>query len=384
MAVLNFVEIPHIDRLVINEKLIPKGIFFSDHLKFQPLLDYFVKNYPTPKPLHRFLIVIRDEYSKIDILHNKNFRLVMTVKPKRWEDPIPIGDIIIFNADVQEFTTIETEGINISDGDMFIGYISFSDINLSSVFFDFKKEHSNKSLNVFLSRSVRKYQRVLFQNAYHAAKLYNKSSDLKPINFKILRGWFPFKRILGKEFEELYDRIIKFQPAKTNLYYLPIIEAFNHERFEDILKDWRKIDIFPYETLEKGVTHYLNGDTLSSIRVLIPDIEGIVRNTLRDKFQSLKQSDIPQIIARHSMIDATHNRENLLFINAFRSYLEKIWFVSFSGSTPSYNISRPTVSHGNAYHREYTLEKALQLILTIDQLSFIYSHRTQTLDAEKP
>ena len=382
MAVLDLIELPLINRLVINEKLIPKGILFSDHLKFQPLLDYFIKNYPTPKPLDRFLIIIRDGNFNVDILHNKNLPLIMTVRPKRWKDPIPIGDIITFNADVQEFITIETKGINISDGDMFIGYISFSDINLSSVFFDLSKERSNKNLNVFLSRSVRKYQRVLFQNAYYAAKLYNKSSDLKPINFKTLQGWFPFKRILGKEFEELYDGIIKFQHEKTRLSHLPIIETFNQERFEDILEDWHKIDIFPYETLKMGVTHYLNGDALSSIRVLIPDIEGIVRNTLPDKFQSLKQSDIPQIIARHSITDAIHNRENLLFINAFRSYLEKIWFVSFSSSNPSYNISRHTVSHGNAHHREYMLEKALQLILTIDQLSFIYSRSTQILDTE--
>ena len=135
MAVLNFIELPHINRLVINEKLIPKGILFSDHLKFQSLLDYFVKNYPTPKPLHRFLIIIRDEYCNVDILHNKNFPLMMKVRPKKWKDPIPIGDIITFNADVQEFTTIETKGINISDGDMFIGYISFPDTNISSVFF---------------------------------------------------------------------------------------------------------------------------------------------------------------------------------------------------------------------------------------------------------
>ena len=215
MAVLDLIELPLINRLVINEKLIPKGILFSDHLKFQPFLDYFVKNYPTPKPLNRFLIIIRDGNWNVDILHNKNFPLIMVVKPKRWEDPIPIGDIITFNADVQKFITIETKGINISDGDMFIGYISFSDINLSSVFFDFSKEHSNKNLNVFLSRSMRKYQRVLFQNAYYAAKLYNKSSDLKPINFKTLHGWFPFKRILGKEFEELYDSIIKFQHEKN-------------------------------------------------------------------------------------------------------------------------------------------------------------------------
>ena len=131
MAVLDLIELPLINRLVINEKLIPKGILFSDHLKFQPFLDYFVKNYPTPKPLNRFLIIIRDGNWNVDILHNKNFPLIMVVKPKRWEDPIPIGDIITFNADVQKFITIETKGINISDGDMFIGYISFSSPNPS-------------------------------------------------------------------------------------------------------------------------------------------------------------------------------------------------------------------------------------------------------------
>ncbi len=373
MTALNFIKIPNINRIVINQKLIPKGILFSDQPKFQPLLDYFLENYPIPKPLSRFLIIIRDKHKEIDILYKENFPLLMKIKPKRWKDPIPIGDIITFNADVQEFITIETERINISDNDMFIGYISFSDINLRSIFFDFNKQHSNKSLNVFLSRSTRKYQRIIFQNAYYAAKLYNKPPDSKGMNFEILQGWFPFKRILGKEFEELYDRITKFQPTKTNLYQLPIIEAFNPERLKDILEDWRKIDIFPYETLEKGVNHYLNGDALSSIRVLIPDIEGIVRNTLPDKFKSLKQSDIPQMITEHSRTNATYNRENLLFIDAFHSYLKKVWFASFSTSTR--NISRPTVSHGNAEYKEYKLEKALQLILTIDQLNFIYSNK---------
>ena len=240
----HIVKFPLKDRLTINGKIIPKGILFSDNLAFKSVLHCFASNYPIPNPLQRFLIIIRDN-NTADILHNKNFSLTMKIRPKKRKIPIPIGDIITFNADVQEFTSIEAEGINISGSDMFIGYISFPDININSIFFDFSKKSPNKSIDIFLSRTARKYQRVLFQNAYYAAKLYNKSSNSKLINFKILRGWFPFKRILGKEFEELYDRIIKFQPAKTNLCHLPIIEAFNDERFEDILEDWHKIDNFP-------------------------------------------------------------------------------------------------------------------------------------------
>ena len=82
MAVLDLIELPLIDRIVINEKLIPKGILFSDHQKFQPLLDYFVKNYPTPKPLNRFLIIIRDGNWNVDILHNKNFEVLPFIQTK--------------------------------------------------------------------------------------------------------------------------------------------------------------------------------------------------------------------------------------------------------------------------------------------------------------
>ena len=194
----------------------------------------------------------------------------------------------------------------------------------------------------------------------------------------MLRGWFPFQRILGEEFENLYNDINKSLNENLNLPHLQIINAFDNHRLNEMLSDWSEVEVLPHKQLETGLKHYQDQDPFSSMHVLIPYIEGIVRKTLNNGLESIDQPKIREKISEDLKGILHTTEDNMLYINAFIFYLKHIWHSSFSNSNNElFNellspINRNTVSHGVNMYEEFTMEKALQLILTIDQLSYIY------------
>ena len=137
-----------------------------------------------------------------------------------------------------------------------------------------------------------------------------------------------------------------------------------------------RLKFYHTNNLKHGLKHYQNQDPLSSIHVLIPYMEGIVRKTLNNGLESIDQPTIREKISEDLKGILHTTEDNTLDINAFKSYLKHIWHSSFSNSNNELLvalINRSTVSHGISFkYEEYTMEKALQLILTIDQLGYIY------------
>ena len=306
------------------------------------------------------------------------------------------GDIIAFHKEIRNFHSIDfnpdqKDKIPLSNEDTFIGYISLTNflIDVNGVlFFDFSGENAWESIENYFSKIPQKIQNCIFKKAYELCQIYTdydtllskkvktshdeqKISNIE-IRLDMLRGWFPFQRILGEEFEDLYSDIIKFPNDNLNLSYLQIINAFDNHRLNEILADWKEIEVLPYKHLKIGLKHYQNQDPFNSIHVLTPCLEGIVRNTLNDRLESMPHSEIREKISEDLKGILHTTEDNTLYIDAFKSYLETTWYSSFSNNRLFYPITRHTVSHGVSKYEEYTMEKALQLILTIDQLSYIY------------
>ena len=384
-----------ISEVSIGKTKINKGIYYSDHPHYQDILHLFIQEYPFVKNAKKCLIIAHED-NTADILANEEFSIVMRGQPKRQNKSK--GDMIAFHKELRNFHSIsfipdQKDKIPLSNEDTFIGYISLTnfliDIN-GVIFFDLSGENAWESIENYFLDIPQKIQNRIFKKAYELCRIYTQYDDIYEQKSKseednhrlaslagrldTLRGWFPFQRILGEEFENLYNDINKSLNENLNLPHLQIINAFDNHRLNEMLSDWSEVEVLPHKQLETGLKHYQNQDPFSSIHVLIPYIEGIVRKTLNNGLESIDQPTIREKISEDLKGILHTTEDNTLYIKAFKSYLKHIWHSSFSNS---YNellspINRNTVSHGINMYEEFTMEKALQLILTIDQLSYIY------------
>ena len=383
-----------ISEIRIGKTKINKGIYYSDHSHYQDILHHFIQEYPLLKNAKKWFLIMH-ESGVADILVNEGFSIVMSGQPKRHNKSK--GDFIAFHKELRNFHSIsftsdQKDKIPLSNEDTFIGYISLTnflidDIN-GVVFFDFSGENAWESIENYFLDIPQKIQNRIFKKAYELCRIYTQYNDISEQKSKseadnhrlaslagrldTLRGWFPFQRILGEEFENLYNDINKSLYENLNLPHLQIIKSFDNHRLNEMLADWNEVEVLPHKQLEIGLEHYQNQDPFSSIHVLIPYIEGIVRNTLDNRLKSMDSFAIRDKI-REDLKGILHTTEdNTLYINAFKSYLEYTWHPSFSNNKLFDRITRNTVSHGINRYEEFTMEKALQLILTIDQLGYIY------------
>ena len=384
---------PKINGFFIGKTEIKKGIYYSDSPYYQDILHHLIQAYSFLKNTNKWLL-ITPENGLADILVNERFPLVMSVQAKGQNKSE--GDMIAFHKEIRNFHSIDfnpdqKDRIPLSNEDTFIGYISLTNflIDINGVlFFDFSGENAWESIENYFSEIPQKIQNCIFKKAYELCHIYidyntllskkvETSHDKQKISniegrLDMLRGWFPFQRILGEEFENLYSGIIKSRNEDLYLPYLQIINAFDNRRLNEMLSDWKGVEVLPYKQLEIGLKHYQNQDPFNSIHVLTPYIEGIVRNTLGNRLESMDSFAIREKISEDLKGILHTTEDNTLYINAFKSYLKTTWHSSFSNNRLFYPITRNTVSHGISEYEECTMEKALQLILTIDQLSYIY------------
>ena len=382
-----------ISKLRIGKTEIKKGIYYSDHSHYQDILHGFIQEYLSLKNINKWLLIAHESDTG-DILVNEEFPIAMRGQPKRPNKSK--GDMIAFHKEFRNFHSIsftpdQKDKIPLSNEDTFIGYISLTnfliDIN-GVVFFDFSGENAWESIENYFFDIPQKIQNCIFKNAYELCRIYTQYDDISEQKSKseqdnhrlaylegrldTLRGWFPFQRILGEEFENLYNDINKSLYENLNLPHLQIINAFDNHRLNEMLSDWNEVEVLPHKQLEIGLEHYQNQDPFNSIHVLTPYIEGIVRNTLDNRLKSMNSFAIREKISEDLKGILHTTEDNTLYINAFKSYLKTTWHSKFSNNRLFYPITRNTVSHGISKYEEYTMEKALQLILTIDQLGYIY------------
>ena len=201
----------------------------------------------------------------------------------------------------------------LSNEEAFIGYISGSNfgVDIDTLFFDLTYSNALENIQNFFLEITEKVQSSIFKTAYEVCEIYAKYNELEKKEDRTeqdthilsslmgrldrLRGWFPFQRILGEEFDGLYNDISKSSNENFKLPYLPILNSFDNNKIDEMISDWKETKILPHKQLEIGLKHYQNQDSFSSIHVLTPYIEGIVRHTLDNKSKSMKQSEITKL-----------------------------------------------------------------------------------------
>jgi len=190
-------------------------------------------------------------------------------------------------------------------------------------------------------------------------------------------GWFPFVEIIGGDYQkicEFYQNKFDFDNKMKKL-----IDNFDQNRIERITKKWWKNKIFKNKQplIEAGIKAYLQNDEsgfINCIKTLSTEIEGIIRLHYLDETNRGRASFSDLIDYLISKGKAKSSSDYSLFLPLpFLKYLKDVFFANFNLEGGDVKLSRHSSSHGVAKPEDYKKIKALQTILTLDQVYFYLS-----------
>lgn len=199
-------------------------------------------------------------------------------------------------------------------------------------------------------------------------KLY-ASLDQEDLIKKIFdAGWFPFNEIVGGEFEDLAQAISNEFNVESKEKTL--IESFDEKRINKITEKWWRDPRFMSRKplLEEGVQAFCEGKYISCIKILITEIEGIMREQHIPKAEG-RQGVHTIISETMETVSEKLGADTLYFPSEFLNYIRISIFSNFDPSETATTATRHSVSHGKAPSTAYTSAKSLQTILTLDQIN---------------
>jgi hypothetical protein len=202
--------------------------------------------------------------------------------------------------------------------------------------------------------------------------LYDAMNEPIVFDNLLAAGWFPFVEIITAEFRELLEHCA----AGFNISEIEagIIAKFDDFRMQHILERWLNKPHFAtrMELLNAAIEAFRNREPIAVIKILLTEIEGV----LNDAHRSVYDGQGAKLKALLDFAEASAERKaggsnSLLFPKAFGRYLREHTFASFDPISESGTAaSRHAVGHGAASQDSYTMLRALQAILTLDQLAF--------------
>lgn len=201
--------------------------------------------------------------------------------------------------------------------------------------------------------------------------LYDTVGDSSAMEALVAAGWFPFVDIAGDEFHALassYRADIGVQAAEG-----AFADQFGPERIDRIRERWLAHPILGDRRLVLGAAldAFNRGDHVSAVKTALTEIEGILNDAHRRALgRGAKLGKLLEFVANAGVTRA-RSPDTLLFPQPFRDFLTKHTFAQSDARQPrGVAGSRHSVGHGSAGDEAYTRIKALQAILTVDQLVF--------------
>ncbi|WP_454762273.1 hypothetical protein [Caulobacter segnis] len=199
-------------------------------------------------------------------------------------------------------------------------------------------------------------------------QLYETVSDASALASIIGKGWFAFNELLGAEFDALQRAIVddfNLGPVEQNL-----LSKFDAGRLSPLIERWWKNPLYASrrKVLDEGVQLFLEGRYISSIKTLLTEIEGILREQHVPRAPGRQGIEKVLSVAFEEVI-AFAGADSIYFPEQFVTYLRTSVFAHFDPDQPSSDATRNTVSHGCATTQAYTGVRALQTILVLDQIN---------------
>ncbi|MFC6351761.1 MULTISPECIES: hypothetical protein [Stenotrophomonas] len=202
--------------------------------------------------------------------------------------------------------------------------------------------------------------------------LYQVVSNPAVFDALVAAGWFPFVEIITSEFRDLAQQaeagfdLAEIEPK--------LIAAFDADRLGHLLKRWAAKPHFAAREalLREAVEAFTGQKPISVIKIILTEIEGILNDAHKATHdgQGAKIRDL-LAFAQASAEQRTGGPDTLFLPAAFGRYLAAHTFANFDPMAGTGMAgSRHAVGHGAAAQDSYTMTRALQVILTLDQLAF--------------
>lgn len=307
--------------------------------------------------LNQVLITIRGNTANI----YKDYPMMMKIVCK---EKVSAGRFI-FRNQVLDVTHVKFKDsvyeIDIRDGDKLI-WLFRNGWNFG-LYFDFSEKLLLNELGKNLGWCYRQLE-------YHSA--FSLLSDNDNFNLLLGRGWFPFIQILGEQFDVLMNRITK--EGEIEIAESTIIDFFSEDKIEEFTCNWWENKIFSEKKniIMAGVAAYhgnSKSDIINCIKNISSEIEGIIRLDYHRKYG--KKPSFKELKSHvENRGSSKFNLDSLGFPRQFYQYLNDVFFRNFDLEKEDVRLSRHSTLHGVATQEEYTKARALQLILTLDQIYF--------------
>lgn len=252
--------------------------------------------------------------------------------------------------------------LDIEDGDKFIWLFR---INWKfGLYFDFSRKLEVKNLSVELADCYRHLQYL---------DMYSFLENEKRVKELLDEGWFPFIQLIGSRFQNLMNY---FEEEKKYAFQVErILEYFDREEIIALTSNWWGNSIFieKREILEAGIEAYFQGTKsgyINAIKTISTEIEGVIRVAfIKDFGKKPSTKEIQQYIIALGEKKFS-GVGSLGFPKLFYSYLNESVFKAFDEKAGEIPSSRHSFAHGVAKFENYTQIRALQLLLTLDQIYF--------------
>lgn len=202
--------------------------------------------------------------------------------------------------------------------------------------------------------------------------LYETVTDPKIFEPLLAAGWFPFVEIITTEFRDLARHVESgFELAEIEA---KIIAAFDAARLDHLFERWASKPHFAAKAalLKEAIEAFATKKPASVIKIVLTEIEGVLNDAYKAS-HSGHGAKLKELLAfaQASAEKRAGGPNTLFFPDAFGRYLAAHTFANFDPVAQTGTAgSRHAVGHGAAAQESYTMTRALQAILTLDQLAF--------------
>jgi hypothetical protein len=187
----------------------------------------------------------------------------------------------------------------------------------------------------------------------------------------VAAGWFPFLELGSGEIRTLLSTIEADFPLNEEEQKL--IAAFDEARIERMYARWlERTQLKEREAiLRPAIDAFKNSEPVAVIKIILSEIEGVMSDTYFRVYgeRPYRSKKLPDF-----MIELAEKRaggkDTLFFPVEFGTYLKDYTYADFKAGEKGHAGSRHAVSHGAVTSNQYTMTRALQALLTLDQMAF--------------
>lgn len=275
--------------------------------------------------------------------------------------PLPAG-AVLFEGDVADVTGIWFPLVDIGEKDRIL--CLFREGWRFGLYFDFNPDEkldidlATKSLGDL-------YRRMKY------ASLYAAVADTPNFSALVSLGWFPFLELMGAEYGALWEAYQAGFPLEESEQEL--VAKFDTARVDRIFCRWmEQPHLKPREEiLRSAINAFKARDAVSVIKNLLSEIEGAMSDLhhAETNERTHRIGRLLEFVIRRAEQRAG-GKDTLFFPAEFGLYLQNYTYAGFKPGDVRSAGSRHAVQHGAVPAEEYTMTRALQAILTLDQIAF--------------